>query len=394
MDSQLTARNLGLPKETLYFVLVLIVSLLVWAVLTVLVVPIVLVLIFLVFVWLVNGLLVARLRADGVKVGDDQLPELHAALRDVCATLEIDPVPELFVLQSGGLLNALATRHSRRHFVVLYSDLLEAYGPESAETRFFLGHELGHIKRNHLLKRALLMPGMLVPLLGNAYSRACEASCDRFGAFAAGDADAAVRAMMVIAGGKDASKAMNAEAFAAQYDRMRGFFVSWYELITGYPTMSQRVANLMSLKTGSYPRHSPRNPLAYLFALFTLGGPGTGGVNALVTIAIIGMLISLLLPAVNATREAARRAACTNNLRAIALAKEQFTLNPGVRPGDEVPPAKLADVLPGGPRSLRCPSGGTYAVGPVGVPPTCSLHGSVEDTGSAPPVSIVMPAKE
>ncbi|HEY9247867.1 MAG TPA: M48 family metallopeptidase [Rariglobus sp.] len=357
----LSASRLNLPKEGAYFTFVVIISVLFWLLIAVSIVGIFYAALVGVMAWLGNGLLTAHLRSEAVRVNERQLPELHAAFARVWEKLGCSgPLPAFYVIQSGGALNAFATRFSGRNFVVVYSDILESFGPASSEMQFILGHEIGHIKSNHILKQVLLAPGIFTPLIGPAYLRACEASCDRHGAFAADDLNGAIRAMLTLGGGREQGRHLDADAFASQHGDERGFFISWHELTSGYPTLSARTAQLVNLaRPGTAPASPSRNPLAYLFALMTPGGRLAGSGNILIFVVTIGLLAAMAIPAFHKVRAQSIAKVCENNRRMIASSFDQATLENGKVPTtyDEfIGPEKALKAMP------ECPAHGEYEV--------------------------------
>lgn len=186
------------------------------------------------------GLLIGYIKGNAIKVTKSQFQNLHSILLTQCKTLEIDNVPDMYIMQNGGILNAFATAFMGSNYIVLYSDIAEEAYQNNIETvEFIIGHELGHIKRKHMLKSLLLFPSFIIPFLNSAYSRACEYTCDSIGASLA--PNGVKPGLLLLASGKNIWKKVNIEKFIEQESTESGFWFWFAEKTSSHPRLTKRV---------------------------------------------------------------------------------------------------------------------------------------------------------
>jgi Zn-dependent protease with chaperone function len=263
-----------------------------------------------ILIWLVIGFflylfaqsaLISHIKGNGVKVNEQQMPALYKQFNQCCDTLEMDKKPELFILNSDGFLNALATRFLKKHYVILYSGVVDALKKYPDGLNFYIGHELGHIKRGHLNLSTLLFPGSILPIVGSAYSRAQEYSSDLHGLKCCKQPKDAVFAMAVLAMGADQWNKLNIRAYADQSDETGGFWMAFHELTADYPWLSKRMKHLLNNASNKEVDFPKRNIFAWMLALFVprigVGSSAGSLVSVMIVVAIIGILAAIALPA-------------------------------------------------------------------------------------------------
>ncbi len=284
------------PKEKALKPLVFGFSILIWAVVACSVIGLCYGLAFVPFVLMAHAYFLGHVRGSGVRVDERQLPELHRRVVAASQRLGLPTVPEVYVLQSGGTLNAFATKLLSRTYVILFSELLDKCNTDE-EIDFVVAHELAHHAAGHLKSMLLTAPARLVPLLGPAYSRACEYTCDRAALTATDSLEHGQRALAVLAAGSKAGSRLDLAAFGAQQETAGEFWPAVAELASSHPYLPKRVAMLAEWnaeRTGApLPSAPPARPFfAYVLALFV----GRQAAGLLVAVYLIGIMAAIAIP--------------------------------------------------------------------------------------------------
>lgn len=202
--------------------------------------------VFLLISFVRNGLLVGFIRGSCVRVGPDQFPDVYDMLCHHSGKLGLRKIPSLYIMQSGGALNALALRCVGRDYVVVFSSVLEAAYQEGADAvSFIIAHELGHIKRRHISKNMLLFPSLFIPFLHSAYSRACEYTCDGIG-YQLNPAGA-LKGLCILSVGPSLHDKVNVKRYIEDTGRARGFWVWLAEKLSSHPFLPNRIVNIAAI---------------------------------------------------------------------------------------------------------------------------------------------------
>lgn len=242
-----------------------------------------------------QSMLIAHLKGNGVELSEAQFSDLHTQFADCCDRLQMKTRPQAFILNGNGGLNAFATKFLGTQYVVLMSDVVDAMSQHADGVRFYIGHELGHLRMKHLSVGHLLRwPVLWLPLLGAAYSRARESTCDRHGLACSGSPEGAARALAALSAGAERWKQLDVAAYLNQAKHTSGFWMSFHELTAGYPWLTKRAARVMD-PAAPLPK---RNGFAYLLAVFVpYAGRLGAGFGFLMLVYIIGMLAAIAFPA-------------------------------------------------------------------------------------------------
>jgi Zn-dependent protease with chaperone function len=165
---------------------------------------------------------------SSVRLGQRQLPAIWVLHRQVFNSLDIEPVPDLYMTQFP-LANAY-TIGTDKPIVVVNSELVRILDEDGR--RVVLAHEAAHVHSDHVLYQTALLillqigSSVRLPLLAGLpllairlalleWFRAAELSCDRAAALVTRDPNAVCRALMTITAG-EAADDLNLDAFIAQ----------------------------------------------------------------------------------------------------------------------------------------------------------------------------------
>lgn len=221
-----------------------------------------------IFVFFIRGMMYGQIRVNGVRITPTQFPEAYQILVEASRAAGLRRVPDAYVQLGNGQINAFASGHGHRRFVVVYSDLFEIGGaPRNPNAlRFIIGHEVGHIAAGHTSYFRLIFTALFarLPIVGSILSRAQEYTADNYGYRYC--PQGAPEVSGVLAAGKYLMNEVNFDEYANRAVYESGFFAWIANLNASHPVGTWRAHALRDRSEPGRlvwrPKHNPPYPLS------------------------------------------------------------------------------------------------------------------------------------
>ena len=199
-----------------------------------------------IIIYYFRGTTFAGQRVNGVKMSPTQFPEGFYLVQEAAARFGMKKAPDAYVVLGNGLINAFASGHGFRRFVVVYSDLFEVGGDgrQPDALAFVIGHEVGHIAAGHVSywRQLGMFASSYIPIIGSSLIRAQEYTADNHGfCFRP---QGAPGTMGVLGAGKYLVGQVGFDEFANRSGTETGFFVWLVNAMSSHPVLTWRAAAL------------------------------------------------------------------------------------------------------------------------------------------------------
>jgi len=174
---------------------------------------------------------------------------------------------------------------------------------------------------------------MALPLAYPAWRRATEYTADRCGLLACGRLESAERAMFIAAAGGRLGRTVSVSHYHGQVSESGGFWMTLKHVLSGEPAIVWRLSKLRRAAAPQAQSPAPRRSImATILCAFVPGvssqSAGMGGAaGALLTIAVVAILVSILLPTVSGAHARARDVKAMSDLHMLGSAVMMYSMD-------------------------------------------------------------------
>lgn len=186
-------------------------------------------------------------RAMSIRITPKNFPDIYERIELYAKRLGMKKVPEAYIIQQNGILNAFSAFIIRKQYIEIYADIFEIAYREHKDLdsiSFIIAHEMAHIHYKHATfgYSFKMLFSSAIPILGSTASRAREYSCDRLAQKLTGNDG--IEAMFSLMAGKHLYKMVDKEDYLEYAKSVKGIFVWAVNLVADHPIMTKRIVAL------------------------------------------------------------------------------------------------------------------------------------------------------